>query len=48
MTLGGWIVMIISVGTVSTLFAWCIYQVLTEKKIEDDGTSGQNVDPPSQ
>jgi hypothetical protein len=35
MTLGGWIIMIISVGTVSTLFSWCLYKVLTtpeEKK----------------
>ncbi len=32
MTNAGWIVMIISVGTVSGLFAWCIYKVMTEDK----------------
>jgi len=35
MTLGGWIVMLISVGTISSLFAYCIYQVLTEKQPEE-------------
>lgn len=29
MTIAGWIIMIISVGTVSSLCAWCIYKVLT-------------------
>ena len=29
MTTGGWITMLLSVGTVTTLFAWCIYKVLT-------------------
>jgi hypothetical protein len=28
MSLGGWIIMTLSVGSVSTLFAWCIYKVL--------------------
>ncbi len=31
MTLGGWLVMILSVGTVSSLFFWCIYQIAVEK-----------------
>jgi|AP86_3_1055499.scaffolds.fasta_scaffold00060_11 hypothetical protein len=29
MNTGGWIIMLLSVGTVSTLFAWCIYKVLS-------------------
>ena len=29
MTIGGWIILIISVGTVVTLFTWCIYKVLS-------------------
>jgi len=29
MTPGGWIVMLISVGAVTTLFVWCIVKVLT-------------------
>lgn len=28
MTLAGWIIMIISTGLVSLLFAWCIYKVI--------------------
>jgi hypothetical protein len=28
MTIGGWIVLLTSVGTVTVLFAWCIYKVL--------------------
>jgi hypothetical protein len=26
---GGWIMMILSVGTVVSLFAWCLYRVTT-------------------
>lgn len=29
MNTSGWIIMLLSVGTVSILFAWCIYKVLT-------------------
>ena len=29
MNTGGWIIMALSVGTVSTLFCWCIWKVLT-------------------
>jgi hypothetical protein len=29
MNTGGWIIMFLSVGTVSVLFAWCIYKVLS-------------------
>jgi hypothetical protein len=32
MTLGGWINMVLSVGAVTFLFAWCIFQVLRPKK----------------
>jgi hypothetical protein len=28
MTTGGWISMILSVGTVTVLFVWCLYKVL--------------------
>lgn len=31
MTLGGWINMSLSVGSVVTLFIWCIYRVLAYK-----------------
>jgi len=29
MTPGGWVVMILSVGAVTGLLAWCIYKVVT-------------------
>lgn len=35
MTTGGWITMILSVGFVTLLFAWCITKVLTAKKPEE-------------
>lgn len=31
LTTGGWVTMILSVGFVVCLFAWCIWRVLTEK-----------------
>jgi hypothetical protein len=29
MTAGGWVVMLLSVGGVATLLAWCVYKVIT-------------------
>lgn len=29
MTAGGWIILLVSVGSVTALFVWCIYRVLT-------------------
>lgn len=29
MTLGGWLIMGVSVGGVTALFAWCLWKVLT-------------------
>ncbi len=29
MTLGGWIVMVVSVATVTAAFVWCLWKVLT-------------------
>ncbi len=29
MTLGGWIIMVLSVGGMTSLLAWCIYKVVT-------------------
>lgn len=29
MTIEGWIVMVISVGSVVGLFSWCLYKILT-------------------
>jgi multisubunit Na+/H+ antiporter MnhF subunit len=35
MTLGGWITLILSVGFVTSLFAWCIARILTGKQRVD-------------
>lgn len=37
MNIGGWITMIISVGSVTTLFAWCIVKVLTVPSEDSNG-----------
>lgn len=29
MTTGGWIIMLLSTGAVTTLFLWCLWRVLT-------------------
>ena len=41
MTLGGWLVMILSVGTVSSLFFWCIYRISVEKSPSHSSTPKQ-------
>lgn len=30
MNIGGWVIMISSVGTVTMLFSWCIWKVLSD------------------
>jgi hypothetical protein len=35
MTLGGWITLILSVGFVISLFAWCITRILTSRQPVD-------------
>ena len=38
MTTGGWITMIISVGSVVVLFSWCLYKVLAHNPPAGDVT----------
>ncbi|MGC1481425.1 MAG: hypothetical protein WA771_13055 [Chthoniobacterales bacterium] len=45
MTLGGWIVMLISVSAVTTLFVWCIWKVLTTPG-ETERIHGTEFHPP--
>ncbi len=45
MTLGGWIIMLISVGSVTTLFTWCIYKVLSTPE-EKEKIHGFEIEPP--
>jgi hypothetical protein len=42
MTTGGWIIMLVSVSGVTTLFGWCLYRVLTAKPPEK--IHGFNID----
>lgn len=32
MTSGGWLTFILSITTVTSLFAWCVYKVLSSSK----------------
>src|SRR5690606_24483079 len=45
MTPGGWIILIVSVGTVTSLFAWCIYKVLSLPG-ETEKIHGFEAEPP--
>ena len=45
MTLSGWIIMALSVSTVTVLFLWCIYKVLTIPE-ETEHIHGFEQDPP--
>jgi hypothetical protein len=35
MTTAGWLIMILSVGSVSTLLTWCIFKVMTTPEETD-------------
>ena len=45
MTLGGWIIMLISVLSVTSLFVWCIYKVLTTEE-NGDSLHGFEIETP--
>lgn len=45
MTTGGWIIMIVSVGSVCGLLAWCVYKVLSTPG-ETEHLHGFEQDPP--
>jgi len=44
MTLGGWIIMLISVASVTSLFCWCIYKVLSTP--EEEKIHGLEIETP--
>jgi len=46
MTLGGWIVMVLAVGSVTLLFAWCIYKVLATPGSTGHLHSQADIEPP--
>jgi hypothetical protein len=45
MNLSGWLVMLFSIGSVVSLFIWCIYKVLTIPK-ETEHVHGFEQEPP--
>lgn len=45
MTPGGWIIMLLSVGSVITLFVWCLYKVLSTPE-EVEKVHGFEMEPP--
>jgi hypothetical protein len=47
MNIGGWLIMLLSVGTVSLLFAWCIYKVLSTPG-EADRLHGFEIETPDE
>lgn len=47
MTFWGWLIMILSVGTVTALFAWCIWQVLCVPG-EADRLHGVEIETPDE
>ncbi len=44
MTTGGWILMLLSVGFVSSLLIWCVYQVLVTPDSEESLHGPSNID----
>ena len=46
MTLGGWIVMALSVGGVSALLAWCVYKVVAAPGSSTNLHSQAEIEPP--
>lgn len=47
MTMGGWIIMGISIGGVLTLFSWCISRILRSSG-ESEHLHGFEVEPPDE
>lgn len=47
MSPGGWLIMIVSVGSVTGLFAWCIYKVLVTPG-ESDHIHGFEIETPDE
>jgi hypothetical protein len=47
MTPGGWIIMLVSVGSVTALFLWCIWKVLTTPG-ESDHVHGFEIETPDE
>lgn len=44
MTLSGWVVMILSVGFVTGLFAWCVWRVMKEPEAPEHLRAPDEID----
>lgn len=40
MTFGGWITFLLSTGSVTALFVWCLYKVVSAPKRKDEDMHG--------
>lgn len=47
MTIGGWIILVLSVGTVISLFCWCLHKVLTTP-VEAEHMHGFEIQTPDE
>lgn len=47
MTIWGWLIMVVSVTSVTTLFAWCVWQVLSAPG-ESEKVHGFEVETPDE
>ncbi len=44
MTFGGWLTFILSAGSVTVLFGWCLWRVITSKRgVEDESSEGIDI-----
>jgi 1,2-phenylacetyl-CoA epoxidase PaaB subunit len=48
MTPGGWIILILSVGSVTTLFAWCIWKVFQAPESQQPHLHGFEIQTPDE
>lgn len=46
MNAGGWILMIVSVGSITAFFAWCLWKVLATPGSTDHIHSQADIEPP--
>jgi hypothetical protein len=46
LTPGGWLIMFLSIGCVTTLFGWCLYRVLSGPRSAAGHLHGMNIETP--
>jgi hypothetical protein len=46
MTIGGWIMMVVAVGGVSSLLCWCVYKIVSTPGSSEHLHSQADIEPP--